>query len=110
MICPFCSKEYSNKSNLNKHFKTKSCSLINLQNPEKLIELSSMYTKNVSNGNTINIKNLNLNIIKEVDVDDMTNESLHYIYVLREREFIKTNEFVYKIGKSTKRPFIRFNQ
>lgn len=31
----------------------------------------------------------------------------NYIYILREREFIKTNEHVYKIGKTNRKPFDR---
>jgi len=34
----------------------------------------------------------------------------HYIYLLREREFIKCNENVYKIGKTKKEHLKRFNQ
>jgi hypothetical protein len=34
----------------------------------------------------------------------------HYIYLLREREFIKCNEQIYKIGKTTQNPIKRFNQ
>lgn len=33
-----------------------------------------------------------------------------YIYLLREREFIKTKESIYKVGKTTKDLFKRFSQ
>ena len=34
----------------------------------------------------------------------------NYVYLLREREFIKSNEEIYKIGKTTKPNHTRFNQ
>jgi hypothetical protein len=34
----------------------------------------------------------------------------HYVYLLQEREFIKTNESIYKIGMTTKEQFTRFEQ
>lgn len=36
--------------------------------------------------------------------------STNYIYLLQEREFIKTKENVYKVGMTTKENFSRFNQ
>lgn len=33
-----------------------------------------------------------------------------YIYLLQEREFVKTNELIYKIGKTKKEHYTRFNQ
>ena len=44
-----------------------------------------------------------------INFQEVLNES-HYIYVLQEREFIKTNEPIYKIGKTTKGAFNRFGQ
>ena len=34
----------------------------------------------------------------------------NYIYLLQEREFIKTKEIVYKVGRTTKPNYQRFNQ
>ena len=34
----------------------------------------------------------------------------NYIYLLQEREFIKTNEYIYKIGRTKKENTHRFNQ
>jgi hypothetical protein len=34
----------------------------------------------------------------------------HYVYLLQEREFIKTNEPIYKVGMTTKEQFTRFKQ
>ena len=33
-----------------------------------------------------------------------------YVYLLREREFVKTGELIYKIGKTKKEHYTRFNQ
>lgn len=35
---------------------------------------------------------------------------IHYVYLLKEREFVKTNENIYKIGKSTQINLSRFSQ
>ena len=37
-------------------------------------------------------------------------DNLNYIYLLQEREFVKCNENIYKIGKTKKDQFTRFNQ
>mgnify|MGYP003347242603 CR=1 FL=1 len=34
----------------------------------------------------------------------------NYIYILKEREFVKTNEQIYKIGKTHQKPFLRFKK
>ena len=34
----------------------------------------------------------------------------HYIYLLQEREFVKTSELIYKVGKTKKEHYTRFNQ
>ena len=39
-----------------------------------------------------------------------TNMMSNYIYLLQEREFIKTNENIYKVGMTEKENHIRFNQ
>jgi len=37
-------------------------------------------------------------------------DNLNYIYLLQEREFVKCNENIYKVGKTKKDQFTRFNQ
>jgi len=39
-----------------------------------------------------------------------SNIIINYIYLLQEREFIKTNENIFKIGMTTKKNYERFNQ
>jgi hypothetical protein len=41
---------------------------------------------------------------------DEDNLSIHYVYLLKEREFIKTKENIYKIGKTTQLNLSRFSQ
>ena len=36
--------------------------------------------------------------------------STNYIYLLQEREFLKTGELIYKVGRTTKPNYQRFNQ
>lgn len=35
---------------------------------------------------------------------------INYVYLLQEREFIKTNENIYKVGRTKKENYQRFNQ
>ena len=83
--CEFCDKEYG-KTNIKKHQET--CS--------KKIPLLSI---NNSNNNVIHI-HIEEKIEKNMVEYDESNEQ--HIYCLIEREFIKTKETIYKIGKSTK--------
>lgn len=45
-----------------------------------------------------------------VNYDYDNDNSIHYIYMLKEREFIKTKENVFKIGKTTQNNLGRFSQ
>ena len=53
-----------------------------------LISLNHFYLKDMINDN---------NIMSLCDLDDNNNE---FIYLIKEREFIKTKEPIYKIGKT----------
>lgn len=44
-----------------------------------------------------------------VNYENLVNKR-HYIYILKEREFIKTGENIYKIGKTTQEPLKRMAQ
>jgi hypothetical protein len=44
-----------------------------------------------------------------VKLHDITS-STNYIYLLQEREFLKTGELIYKVGRTTKPNYQRFNQ
>lgn len=52
------------------------------------------------------------NIIKSIPSNENENESqpLEFIYLLREREFIRLNEETYKVGKTTQPRLKRFDQ
>ena len=39
-----------------------------------------------------------------------THNAVNYIYLLQEREFIKTNEKIYKVGKTKQKNLSRFYQ
>lgn len=60
------------------------------------IVTNSVYKKRVEN-----IKSIPMAI-------ECAETSCHYIYMLIEREFINSNQFVYKIGKTTQRNYARF--
>ena len=46
------------------------------------------------------------NIMSLCDLDDNNNE---FIYLIKEREFIKTKELIYKIGKLNKKIYKELN-
>lgn len=46
----------------------------------------------------------------EEEVEEASEIEYNYIYCLREREFIKSGEKIYKIGKTSKQPFKRLKQ
>lgn len=107
----YCSKPFSRKDNLKKHIISRKCAL---SNTEKLWECQE-----VMRNKRITIQNIQTQTINNVTIERQSNEVvdvldenyiLNYIYILREREFIKTNEQIYKVGKTTKRAFKRFNQ
>jgi hypothetical protein len=51
------------------------------------------------------------NISQKEDKHSYDNDiTIHYVYLLKEREFVRTNENVYKIGKSTQANLSRFSQ
>ena len=41
--------------------------------------------------------------------DEKDDIKKHYIYLLREREFIRLNELTYKIGRTQQNPYDRFS-
>lgn len=118
MNCLFCDSKFSRKDAIKRHILNKKCSLKNLEDSNKLWNL---YEK-IGNPVTINvIQNQNINQYVEkmaikVDINNNDNNQddieliYNYIYILREREFIKTDEQIYKIGKSNRKPFDRFKK
>ena len=54
----------------------------------------------------LNDKNYYNNIMSLCDLDDNNNE---FIYLIKEREFIKTKELIYKIGKLNKKIYKELN-
>ena len=132
-ICEHCNIEYSTKSNLTRHQKTKQCLIVQHAkgihindvpmvtcehcsesvrrdtNFKRHQELCKKYYVTVNNHNvTINnyyneTKEEKLDEEEKIDEEENVQEDTkdHYIYCLIEREFLKTKENIYKIGKST---------
>lgn len=64
-----------------------------------------------SRGESLEIENIPITTHIEHGEDSNAHKSASgYIYLLREREFIKTGEHVYKVGKTTQDLFKRFSQ
>lgn len=102
MECQFCKKTFSNKSNFKYHQKnTEYC--LKIQNKKKQTfdcsycfkELSSKQRKN-THENKCKIKRLNN--IKEKQISKTL---VSYIYLIREREFLDSNQNIYKIGRTS---------
>jgi hypothetical protein len=85
--CPKCYKKYESQSGLWSH------NLICLLKKNKLINQEQHPVHNFTGGEHIAPKKLR-----------------EYIYLLQEREFINSNEKVYKVGKTRQLNFERFKQ
>ena len=119
-ICIFCCIPFTRKDNLNRHLKDKSCPVA-----KTMTHLDFHNMINISNISEIQKQqNINEHAIREkyeqidqeeqdqftgINFQEVLKDS-QYIYILQEREFIKTNEPIYKIGKTTKGAFHRFGQ
>lgn len=86
MICPFCDNTFSTKGNVRKHISNKRCSLKNLQDSNKLLEIfDKLQDKNITNninasniaqnGNFIQI-NINVNPITKLDTKHVEPEKM----------------------------------
>jgi hypothetical protein len=67
--------------------------------------------------NNININDNNIGNINDINNNDINNNDItskkinkEYVYIIYTREFIRSKENVYKIGKTTTTPINRFNQ
>jgi hypothetical protein len=119
--CPFCPIEYTRKDNCIRHMK--SCpSLIEDSSARPIFTASNVSTKEdtLKNGSTKLVQETQLNIqptlieekkeihIQEPVVDIPISSKNGYIYLLREREFVRLNEHTYKIGRTTNTLVNRF--
>ena len=90
--CRKCNKSYKTKKSFENHELTcNGCNILTCPKCRKLFaDRQSKY------------KHIKRNTCIEANIIDvkMTNTETNYIYLLYEREFIKTNEYIYKIGKS----------
>jgi hypothetical protein len=83
MECLYCDKTFSKKANFKRHIINKTCSLINLQNPEKLLlfheKLSGKSPSNTTivTGNTIN--NTNIQNIQIININPTTKLNIEHL-------------------------------
>jgi hypothetical protein len=98
--CECCHYITAKKSNINNHNVSK-------KHLDKSKEIEEASIKLVSQKTNIVSKKVNLIQPNEQKQLEMTEG---FIYLLREREFIKTNENIYKIGKSKQEFGKRFSQ
>ena len=87
--CHLCHKIYYDSSSKSRHLKK--CKEVFIQEENKNIENKNIENKNIENKNCEN---------KNIENKNCENKNIGYIYLLQEREFIKTNEPIYKIGKT----------
>lgn len=82
----------------------------NISKPNIIKNTDNILGENIVK-NTDNV--LGKNIVKNINNDTLSNNiqlTHDYIYLLREREFIKTNENIYKIGRTGQCFMARFKQ
>lgn len=85
--CSSCDYESNKKNNVHRHY----CNHhINIDSKISKITINNDSSNNDSSNNDTN--DTNNNKIKDI--------STHYIYLLKEREFEKTNENIFKLGKT----------
>jgi hypothetical protein len=107
--CVKCDKILSSKYYLQKHLIT--CK--GVSNPLECHLCHKIFSDKTSKSHHLKIckKNPSNNCIVNTDNELLTDGLLNnYIYLLREREFIKTNEPVYKIGKTKQEKLKRYNK
>ena len=97
-ICEYCGKMYSRNDSLKRHkiiCKSTNLQLLekNKQMKEEIRELKDTIT--VINNNPYENK-------MEDNLEDNLEDKQGWVYLVHEREFIKTNEKVYKVGKTLK--------
>lgn len=96
ITCYYCSKKFSDETSRKRHMGV--CKKINNQS------LSQLYSSNIENNQTSlpqlyssNIENKIVKHKKNNKINELTPSVIH-IYLLQEREFIRLNQSVYKIG------------
>ena len=89
--CEYCTKKYKTNSGLWKH---KQCCKKKPPSPENILLERIVNLENQINQNK--------KVVPVVEIQ--------YIYLIQEREFIKTGEPIYKIGKTKQENLTRFNQ
>jgi hypothetical protein len=114
-LCSKCNKGYKSYQGLNKHNKTK-CIIIKQKTKSSLNNINE-------NSNLIEQMNKNIeNVIVKLDeLSKITTNTTspeqppqiknpNYIYLLQEREFVKSNKPIYKLGKSKQENVSRIRQ
>ena len=103
IICIKCNKKLSSKQSLKKHLLI--CK--GVSNPlechlcHKIYYDSSSKSRHLKKCKEVFIQKENKNIEnKNIENKNIENKNIENIYLLQEREFIKTNEPIYKIGKT----------
>ena len=101
-ICNHCNKEYSREDNLKRHLQICKSKDNLIKQKEDLKNEIQEFTQSMEEFKNQMIDMMN--IFNNMDLMDS------YIYLIQEREFIKTKEPIYKIGKSRKEAMKRVNQ
>ena len=101
--CKYCRKKFSRKHDLTRHLnicKQKESYEENqkLKEENRKLKIDNEYTKDLVQIN--NVKKKFMTSLKKILKDKFKEGFNGYIYLLQEREFIKTNEDIYKIGKT----------
>jgi hypothetical protein len=97
-LCDKCNKKYKTKKHFDNHY-IKCLGIDILTCPKCMTKFSSTSSKSnhIKKNNCKSINNYATN----------TN---NYIYLLQEREFVKNNEHIYKIGKTKQEKLKRYNK
>jgi len=96
-ICEYCTQKYKTLSGLWRH--------------KKICKKKPLPTPTTSSETVLLERITQLeNEVKNISKKEIPVEQIQYIYLVQEREFIKTSEPIYKIGKTKKENLTRFKQ
>ena len=104
-ICDKCNSKLSSAFSLNRH---KTICQKSIQTNQSNQTIQTLQTEHMNQTSLNNLAQISNNPINN-NIPQVKNEE-HYIYLLYLREFIRTRENIYKIGKTTQPGGKRFSQ
>lgn len=121
--CLYCQYIFTKRSNLERHLRDNRCKTFKTSNAFDIYMLCINYIRKTINAFTTQSCNVASNILitenrndneltlcEDTELDNLScQKGIQYVYMVKEREFIRSKEDIFKIGKTTQQPFKRLN-